>query len=55
MYEVQVPDGTYPGQAFQASVGGTLMVSQPQPRDVAHKRMARKPAPPRARRNRRGP
>lgn len=29
MYEVQVPDGTYPGQAFQASVGGTLMVSQP--------------------------
>ena len=29
MYEVQVPDGTFPGQAFQASVGGTLMVSQP--------------------------
>lgn len=26
MYEVQVPDGVYPGSAFQAQVGGQLMV-----------------------------
>lgn len=26
MYEVEVPPGVYPGQAFQASVGGTLML-----------------------------
>jgi len=26
MYEVQVPDGVYPGSAFQAQVGGQLML-----------------------------
>ena len=26
MYEVQVPEGVYPGTAFQANVGGQLMV-----------------------------
>ena len=27
-YEIVVPDGVAPGQAFQASVGGMLMVQQ---------------------------